>query len=141
MGRMWIETRLFAIKSKMVCLFGTQRELGQSPKECNSALLKCRSSLQKCWSALQKCLITLSCSGAFWTPFLSFLEPGLALRLAFNPYSYIFISFLDNSDLFRNNYLVDKYPKINFDNVQIIYNFIIIQLFILFLYKQSYFIH
>ena len=28
-----------------------------------------------------------------------------------------FISFLDNSSFFRNNYLVDKYPKINLDKI------------------------
>ena len=61
--------------------------------------------------------ITLSCSGAFWTPFLGFLEPGLVLRRVFNPYSKIFNSFLDNSSLFSNNYHVDKYFKINLDKV------------------------
>ena len=35
--------------------------------------------------------------------------------------------FLDNSGFFRNKYLVDKYPKINLDKVQIIHNFIVIQ--------------
>ena len=59
----------------------------------------------------------LSCSGAFWTPLLGFLEPGLALRRVFNSYSKIFISFLDNSSLFSNKYLVDKYLKINLDKV------------------------
>ena len=86
-------------------------------------------------------LIALSCLGAFWTHFLGFLEPVLALRHVFNPYSKIFISFLDNSSLFKNNYLVDKYPKINLDKVQIIHNFIVIQLSLLFLCKQSYFRH
>ena len=79
--------------------------------------------------------------GVFWTHFLGFLEPGLALRHIFNLYSKIFISFLDNSGLFRNNYLIDKYPKINFDKVQIIHNFIIIQLSLLLLCKKSYFRH
>ena len=51
--------------------------------------------------------IALSCSGAFWTPFLGFLEPRLALRRVFNLYSKILNSFLDNSDPFSNNYLVD----------------------------------
>ena len=84
---------------------------------------------------------TLLCSSVFWTLFLGFLEPGLALRRVFNPYSKIFTSFLDNSNLFSNSYLVDKYPKINFDKVQIIHNFIVIQLSLLFLYKQFYFKH
>ena len=82
---------------------------------------------------------TFSCSGAFWTPFLGFLEPGLALRRVFNQYSKIFTFFLDNLGLFSNNYLVDKYSKINLDKVQIIHNFIVIKLFLLFLCKQSYF--
>ena len=72
----------------------------------------------------------------FWTPFLGFLESGLALRRVLNPYSKIFTSFLDNLGLFSNNYLVDKYSKINLDKVQIIHNFIVIQLFP---GKQSYF--
>ena len=54
----------------------------------------------------------LSCSSAFWIPFLGFLEPGLALRRVSNPYSKIFTFFLDNLGLFSNNYLVDKYSKI-----------------------------
>ena len=83
----------------------------------------------------------LSCSGAFWTPFLGFLEPSLTLRRVFNPYSKIFTSFLDNSGLFSNNYLGNKYSKINLDKVQIIYNFFIIQLSPLFICKQSYFKH
>ena len=82
---------------------------------------------------------TLSCSSAFWIPFLGFLEPGLALRRVSNPYSKIFTFFLDNLGLFSNNYLVDKYSKINLDKVQIIHNFIVIKLFLLFLCKQSYF--
>ena len=47
----------------------------------------------------------------FWTPFLRFFEPGLALRGVFNPYSknYTLFSFLDNSGPFSNNYLLDKY--------------------------------
>ena len=61
--------------------------------------------------------IALSCSGAFWTYFLGFLELGLALRRVLKPYSKIFNSYLDNSGLFNNNYLVDKYSKINLDKV------------------------
>ena len=83
----------------------------------------------------------LSCLGAFWTHFLGFLEPSLALRHVFNPYSKIFIYFLDNLGLFSNNYLVDKFSKINLDKVQIIHNFIVIQLSPLCLCKQSYFKH
>ena len=81
----------------------------------------------------------LSCSGAFETPFLGFLESGLALRHVFNLFSKIFIFFLDNLGLFNNDYLVDKYSKINLDKVQIIHNFVIIQPFPLFPCKQSYF--
>ena len=85
--------------------------------------------------------IALSCLGVFWTHFLGFLESGLALRRVFNPYSKILNSFLDNSDPFSNNYLVDKYSKINLDKVQIIYNFIVIQLSPLFPCKHAYFRH
>ena len=52
-----------------------------------------------------------------------------------------FISFLDNSGFFGHNYLVDKYPKINPDKVQIIHNFIVIQSSILFLCMHPYFKH
>ena len=85
--------------------------------------------------------IVLLCSSAFWTSFLGFLKPGLALGRVFNPYSKIFNFFMDNSGLFTNNYLVDNYSKINLNKVQIIHNFIVIQLFSLFPYKQSYFRH
>jgi len=61
--------------------------------------------------------IMLSCLGAFETPFLGFLESGLAPRHVFNLFSKIFISFLDNLGLFNNDYLVDKYSKINLDKV------------------------
>ena len=137
---MWIETRLFAKKLKRVCLIGTRRELGQSPKECNSALLKCRSALQKCRMVLLGVDRTFV-FGCVLDPFLGFLKPVLALRRVFNLYSKIFIFFLDNSSLFRNNYLVNKYLKINLDKIQIIHNFIVVQLSILFLCKQSYFRH
>ena len=53
----------------------------------------------------------------------------------------IFISFMDNSGLFKNNYLVDKYTEINLDKVQIIHNFIVIQSSILSPCMQSYFKH
>ena len=61
--------------------------------------------------------IALSCLGVFCTPFLGFLELGLALKRVFNPYSKIFNSFLDNSGIFSNNYLVNKYSKINLNKV------------------------
>ena len=56
-------------------------------------------------------------------------------------YLFIFISFLDNSSFFKSNYLVDKYPKINLNKVQIIHNFIVIQSPILFLCIHPYFKH
>ena len=87
---------------------------------------------------------TLGCQSCFHVQvrfrlLLGFLEPSLAFRRVFNSYSKIFISSLDNSGIFNNNYLVDKYSKINFDKVQIIHNFIVIQLSPLFPCKQSYF--
>ena len=57
-------------------------------------------------------------------------------------YDFFFIIFfLNNSDFFRNNYLIDKYPKINLDKVQIIYNFIVIQSSFLFLCMYPCFKH
>ena len=137
--RMRIRTYPSAKRSKKVCLIVTQRELSQSPKWGNSALLKCRSALQKCRivlldtkrSFLFGCLLD-SLSRVF------FLF-GPCTQTYFHPQSMIFISFLDNSGFFRNNYLVDRYPKINLNKVQIIHNFIIIQSSLLFLCMQSYF--
>ena len=56
-------------------------------------------------------------------------------------YDFFFISFLDNSGFCRNNYLVDKYPKINLDKVQIFHNFTVIQSTLLFLCMHPYFKH
>ena len=153
MSRVQIGTRLFAKKLKRMCLIGTWRELSQCPKRCQP---------EESWANAQKGAIwhferadrhsksaewyfwtrnALSWSITFWTPFLGFLDSGLALRCVLNSYSKIFTSFLDNLGLFSNNYLVDKYSKINLDKVQIIHNFIVIQLSPFFLCKQSYFKH
>ena len=134
---MWIRMCLSVKKLKRMCLIGTQRELGQSPKGCHSALWKCRSALQKCRMVLLDTKRTFVLRCALDT-FFRFSWAGLALRRVFNPHSKIFTSFLDNSGLFSNNYLVDKYSKINLGKVQIIHNFIVMQLSLLFLCKQSY---
>ena len=70
----------------------------------------------------------LPCAGAFWTLFLGFFDPVLVSRRVFilSLWFFFLISLLDSSGFFRNNYLVDKYPKINLDKVQIIHNFIVI---------------
>ena len=124
---MWIWTHPFVKRLKRVCLIITQRPLGPSPKGGNSVLLECHSALQKCqigyWTPN-----TLSCSCAFWTPFLGFLEPVLTPRCVFTRILRFLSIFLDNSGFFKNSYLVDKYPKINLDKVHIIHNFIFIQL-------------
>ena len=135
-----IGTHPFAKKSKMVFLIVTRRVLGQSPKRGNSALLKCHSALQKCrmgsWTPN-----VLPCSSAFWTLFLRFFDLVPTPRHVFILSLWFFISFLDNSGFFRNNYLVDKYPKINLDKVQILHNFIVIQSSLLFLCIHPYFKH
>ena len=144
MCRTWIETHPFAKRSKRVCLIITRRALGQSPKGGNSALLKCHSALQKCqmgsWTPN-----VFPCSGAFWTLLLGFFDPVPAPRRVFFLslwfLIFFFISFLDNLGFFRNNYLVDKYPKINLDKVQILHNFIVIQSSLLFLCMHPYFKH
>ena len=137
---MRIETRLFAKKSKRMCLIGTRSELGQSPKGGHSALWKCRLALQKFQLVLLNTKRTFV-FGCILDSLFRFLELSLALKHVFNPYSKIFISFLDNSGLFSKNYLVDKFSKINLDKIQIIYSFIVIKLSLLFLCKQSYFKH
>ena len=134
--RIW--TYPFVKRLKRVCLIITWRELGQSPKGCHSALSKCHSALQKCRIVLldAKCSSMFGCVLDFFFFFLV-----LVPRRVFILSLWFFISFMDNSSFFRNNYLVDKYPKINLDKVQIIQNFIVIQSSLLFLCKQSYLRH
>ena len=110
------------------------------------------SSLERSWAKAQKGAIrhsksaewyswildVLPCSGAFWT---LFLIRSLYLDVFSSLVYDFFISFLNNSGFFKNNYLVDKYPKINLDKIQIIQNFIVIQSSLLFLCMQSYFKH
>ena len=139
MCRMRIGTHPFAKRSKKVFLIVTWKALGQSPKGGNSDLLKCHSALQKCrmgsWTPN-----VLLCLSAFWTLLLGFFYPVPAPRRVFILSLWLFfISFMDNSGFFRNNYLVDKYPKINLDKVQIIHNFIVIQSSLLFLCMHPYF--
>ena len=130
----------FAKRLKKVCLIVTRRPLGQSPKGGNLALLESRSTLQKCrigsWTPN-----VLLYSGAFWILLLGFFDCSLHLDVFSSSVYDFFISFLDNLGFFRNNYLVDKYPKINFDKVQIIHNFIVIQSSLLFLCMHPYFKH
>ena len=141
MCRTQIRTHPFAKRSKRVCLIVTPRALGQSPKGGNLALLKCHSALQKCWMGSWTTNI-LPCSSVFWALLLGFFDPVLAPRCVFIlSLWFFFISFLDNSGFFRNNYLIDKYPKINLDKVQIIHNFIVIQSSLLFLCMHPYFKH
>ena len=136
---MRIRTHPSTKRSKRVCLIVTQRALGQSPKEGNSALLKCRLALQKCWSAEQCSWMPYTLSCAFWTLLLRFSDLILAPRPIFILSLWFLSLFWIIRAFFRNNYLVDKYPKINLDKVQIIHNFIVIQSSILFLCMQSYF--
>ena len=60
--------------SNRMCLIITQKESGQK-----GAIWHFESAEWYSWV-----LIALSCLGAFWTPFLGFLEPGLALGHVFN---------------------------------------------------------
>ena len=140
----WVECEsgcVFLWKSRKGCALSAPEE--SWAKAQKSAIRHFESADQHSKSArwYSWVLIALSWSGVFWTHFLGFLEPIIALRHVSNPYSKIFISFLDNSSLFSNNYLIDKYSRINLDKVQIIHNFIVIQLSPLFPCKQSYFRH
>ena len=128
----------FREKIERACFIVTQRALGQSPKGGNLALLNFRSALQKCRMVLldAKRSFMFGCLlDSISRVFLS----GHCTQTCFHPQSMIFISFLDNSAFFRNNYLADKYPKINLDKAQIIHNFIVTQSSLLFLCMQSYF--
>ena len=137
---MRIRTYPSAKRSKNVCFIVTRRAFGQSPKGGNSAILKCRSALQKCrigtWMPN-----ALPCSGAIWILLLGFFGRKFVPRRIFILRLWFFISFLDNSNFFKNNYLVDKSLKINLDKVQIIHNFIVIQSSILFPCMHPYFKH
>ena len=87
-------------------------------------------------------LLDTECSSVFECvldfPFRVFLSSPHT-QTCFHPQSMIFfISFMDNSGFFRNNYRVDKCPKINLDKVQIIHNFIVIQSSLLFLCMHLY---
>ena len=126
----------------MVCFIVIERPLGQSQHDGNSALLECHSTLQKCRIGYWR-PNALSCSGAIWSLLLGFLGQSLYLD-AFSTSVYeffFFISFLDNSGFFKNNYLANKSLKINLGNVQIIPNFVVIQSSILFLCMHPYFKH
>ena len=127
MIRVWIRLHPFAKRSKRVCIIITQRPLGQSPTKGNSVLLECRSAIQKCrigsWRSN-----ALSCSGAIWSLLLGFFGRSLYLDVFSTSILWFFVSFLDNSGFFKSNYLEDKYLKINLHKVQIIHNFIVIQL-------------
>ena len=138
--RVWIRTHPFAKRSKRVCLIVTWRPLGQNPSHENSALLVCHLALQKCRIG-PMARNTLSCSGAVWTPLLGFFGRSLYLG-AFHALSMIFYYLLSRLfRLFKNNYLDDKYPKINLEKVQIIQNFIFIQSSLLFSCMHPYFKH
>ena len=131
---MQIRTHPSTKRSKRVCLIVTLRELGQSPKGENSALQKCRMVLLDAEHTFVFGCVLDSLSRVFWSGPASRRVFILSLR-------FFFISFLYNSGFFKNNYLVDKYPKINLDKVQIIHNFIIIQSSLLFLCMHPYFKH
>ena len=128
----------FREKIERACFIVTQRALGQSPKGGNLALLNFRSALQKCRMVLLDAKHTFVFGCILDSSSMVFLSDSCT-QTCFHPQSIVFISFLDNSCFFRNNYLVKKYPKINFDKVQIIHNFIVIQSSFLFLCMQSYF--
>ena len=121
MIRVWIRPHPFAKRSKMVCSIITRRLLGQSPHDGNS------------------------CLGAIWSLLLGFFGQSLYLDMFsssiydFLPLFWIIQTFLRT--IILNNYLVDKSLKINFDKVQIIHNFIIIQSSILFSCMHPHFKH
>ena len=75
--------------------------------------------------------------GLFFQGFLV----GPCTQPCFHPPFMIFHLFSRQFRLFKNNYIVDKYFKINLDNVQIIHDFIVNQSSFLFLCMQSYFKH
>ena len=132
---MQIRTHPSTKRSKMVCLIVTRRELGQSRKGSHPALLKCCSALQKCRRVLLDAERSFVFGCVLDSLFRVFLTQSLYLDVFSSlVYDFFFkIFFLDNLGFFRNNYLVDKYPKINLDKVQIIHNFIVIQSSLLFL--------
>ena len=140
-GRLGFESeRILLRRSKRVYIIITQRKFGQSPNHENSALLECCSALQKCQIGFWR-PNALLCSGVIWYFLLGFFGQSLYLDVFSTSVLWFFISFLDNSSFFKNNYLVDKSLKINLDNIQIIPNFVVIQSSILFLCMHPYFKH
>ena len=130
----------FCEKIEMGMLYSHPKAVGPKPKRGQFGTFKVSFGTPKVPNGLlgTECYFVFRCvldspSKVFW----SILAPRhvFILRLWF------FFSFLDNSGFFRNNYLVDKYPKINLDKVQIIHNFIVIQSSFLFLCMHPYFKH
>ena len=78
--------------------------------------------------------------GSFSRVFWPVLAPRRVFILRLWFFIFIFI-FLNNLGFFRNNYFIDKYPKISLDKVHIIHNFIVIQSSLLFLCMHPYFKH
>ena len=115
----------FREKIERVCFIVTQR-VRRKPKRRKFGPFKCRSALQKCRMVLLDAEYTFVFGCILDSLSMVFLSDPCT-QTCFHPQSMIFISFLDNSGFFRNNYLLEKYPKINFDKVQIIHNFIVIQ--------------
>ena len=91
--------------------FGPFRVLFSTPKVPNWLLEVERAFVFECH--------LVSASRVFWLVFVP--------RRVFNLCLWFFVSFLDNSGFFKNNYLVNKFLKINLDNIQIIPNFVVIQ--------------
>ena len=133
---------LISKKSKRVGLISIQESLGQASSLCQSALEKCRLALGKCRSTLFMCqrMALLGVKPVF--DFLGFFDQSLHLdAFSSSVYNFFIFIFLNNLGFFRNNYLIDKYPKISLDKVHIIHNFIVIQSSLLFLCMHPYFKH
>ena len=105
--------------------FGPFRVLFSTPKVPNWLLEAERAFVFGCH--------LVSPSRVFWLV--------LVPRRVFKLRLWFFVSFLDNLGFFKSNYLEDKYLKINFDKVQIIYSFIVIQSSLLFPCMHPYFKH
>ena len=85
-SRMQIRTRISTRKSKRYVLLSPEEHWAKALKGAirhfESADRHSKSAEWYSWM-----LIAFSYSGVFWTHFLGFLEPSLALRCVFNSYS------------------------------------------------------
>ena len=140
-SRMQIGTRLSKKKIENDVPYHNQKSVGPKPLRVPFGTVKVPFSTPKVPNGTLGCQSYFCVRVHFGLLFQVFSSQALHLDV-FSIRILRFLTLFQIIQVFsKNNYLVDKYSKINLDKVQIIHNFIVIQLFPLFLCKQSYFRH